>query len=470
MRQIKLPLSGQKKLSPLLFGHNLEHTRGCVYGGLSGELLRNRKFAGMPTKNQGCAEEWHPIGNVFCQMTNPPYTRHCEPSKMARKNEIHALSLQNLSEGLCGVEQGGLYLEKNKTYLFRIVVHAQYAACLTASLSDGDKTLVSHTFPVSNGDWETVSFSLSCPGQTENGKFSVTFGGKNEVTFGAFSLLPGDHFHGMRRDVTEKLKALSPKLLRWPGGNFAGEYRFKDGFLPPDRRAPIQSVMEEETQPFTHGYDNHEIGTDECLALCREVGAEPMITVNLFWDSPEDCADWVEYCNGDVSTPYGRLRAERGHPEPYNVRFWALGNEMGYAHMEGPDGAAAYYRAAKACGEAMLARFPNLTLVSSGPYLNEEWIKNSTLPLASIAPFTSHHFYGGFDETLKYVTDEQIRKGYERMMQTVGEAEDSLRVLSAGLNGKCRISLDEWNGWFAWYRRIAPAEGIFVAKMLHLLA
>ena len=76
-------------------------------------------------------------------------------------------------------------------------------------------------------------------------------------------------------------------------------------------------------------------------ALCREIGAEPFLTINAAWDSPEVCAAWVEYCNGPAESKYGRLRAQRGHQEPYNVKWWSLGNEMGYGHMEGantPDG------------------------------------------------------------------------------------------------------------------------------------
>ena len=89
-------------------------------------------------------------------------------------------------------------------------------------------------------------------------------------------------------------------------------------FLHPDRRAPMEGYMENETQPFTHGYDMHEIDTDDFIALCREIGAEPFLTINAAWDSPEVCAAWVEYCNGPAESKYGRLRAQRGHPELYS--------------------------------------------------------------------------------------------------------------------------------------------------------
>ena len=86
-----------------------------------------------------------------------------------------------------------------------------------------------------------------------------------------------------------------------------------------------------ETQPHSLGYDFNEINTDDFVALCKEIGAEPFITINPTWNTEEECAQWVEYCNGDVDTEYGRIRIERGYKEPYNVKYWSLGNEFGYA-------------------------------------------------------------------------------------------------------------------------------------------
>ncbi len=138
------------------------------------------------------------------------------------------------------------------------------------------------------------------------------FYGKATVTVGAFSLMNNDNFHGMRKDVIECMKQIGIKILRWPGGNFSGEYNWKDGLLPADMRSPFESYLGIETQPHTFGYDFHEINTDDFCALCREIGAEPFITINPAWNTPEESGQWVEYCNGDENTEYGRLRIERG--------------------------------------------------------------------------------------------------------------------------------------------------------------
>ena len=138
----------------------------------------------------------------------------------------------------------------------------------------------------------------------------------------------------MRKDVVECMRQLGIKILRWPGGNFSGEYNWKDGLLPADMRSPFESYLGIETQPHTFGYDFHEINTDDFCAVCREIGAEPFITINPVWNTPEESGQWVEYCKGDGNTEYGKLRIERGFKEPYNVQFWSLGNEFGYGHMD----------------------------------------------------------------------------------------------------------------------------------------
>lgn len=75
----------------------------------------------------------------------------------------------------------------------------------------------------------------------------------------------------------------------------------------------------------------------------------------------------MEYCNGDSSTMYGCLRAERGHPKPYGVQFWSLGNEFDYGHMEGDNTPGGYCQTALENGRKMLEVSPNLSLCSSGP-------------------------------------------------------------------------------------------------------
>ena len=388
--------------SPYIFGHNLEHTRSAINGGLSAQMLKNRKFAGKPAPNQGISSKWFPIGErvLFLQDASP-YTKHICLPNMKRTNERRSQIIQNLIEGqTAGMGQQGLSLVQGKPYELRIVAKVSAPLKLKVELTDRDGTKVYATHLLSflpSEDWLIKEFDMTPSGNDTNAAIRYTFTEQTEICLGALSMMPKDHFHGMRSDVVAHLKEIGPTLIRWPGGNFAGEYRWKDGLLPSDQRAPLQAYTEIETQPHSDGFDYHEINTDDFIALCREVGAAPLLTINLAWNSPEESAQWVEYCNGSADTEYGKIRAERGYPEPYNVHFWSLGNEMGYGHMEGPNGSIGYTEYALRHADAMLEITPDLELFASGPYPNDEWEifegKLRQLPMTNESSRTFKRFF-----------------------------------------------------------------------------
>ena len=473
--QLRIDLSARRASSPFLFGHNLEHTRACVSGGLSAQLLRNRKFAGRPGARTGVSAEWFGMGErvFFCNDQNP-YVRHYKPNGMWRRNETNAQTVQNPIEGqLAGIGQGGLFVKAGARYVLAVVARASRPVILTAGLTDrtGATVYARAEFRLEGDDWQRYETTLTASAQDGEACLRLAFTERASVIFGAVSLLPEENFHGMRRDVVDRLKKLGVGLLRWPGGNFAGEYRWQDMLLPVDMRAPLQAFTEDETQPYTHGYDMHEIDTDGLVALCREIGAEPFITINLAWDTPAECAAWVEYCNGPADSPYGRLRAQRGHEAPYNVRFWSLGNEMGYGHMEGPMQPAQYAAAAGAAAQAMLAVDPSLTLCSSGPYGSPDktgaWIDASARALLPMATYISFHTYSNIP--YDYTSPAAIRSAYQAALAAVKGNREALSALRALTPAGIHISYDEWNLWAAWFRKSSTPEGMFVASMLHMM-
>lgn len=469
--RIKIDAAHAEALPNRIFGHNLEHTRGALTGGLSAQLLKNRKFAGKPSP-AGVAADWEGLGDrAFYQTEGESYTRHAEGCDMPRRNELQRQSVQNIYGGECGIAQKGLFLEGGRAYELRLAAKSGASVTLTASLTDADGSTVyaARAFNLTPGDWQIHRATFTPPISDENAALRLTFTARTEVIFGAVSLLPEDHFHGMRRDVVECLKQIAPTVLRWPGGNFAGEYRWKDGLLPPDERGPLESLMEDETQTYAHGYDFHEIGTDEFIALCREVGAEPFFTINPVWCAPEESRQWVEYCNGAADTEYGAKRAERGHPAPYNVRLWSLGNELGYGHMEGPNSPAGYAALARTHADAMLAADPEITLFSAGPYPNDDWARDSAAALTPVSQCVSLHHYAFI--RMDY-TPAHAKETYEAVANAPGGAlalAERMRQSLDRFAPGAMISFDEWNVWYSWFRPSCAAEGVFTAKMLHML-
>ena len=134
------------------------------------------------------------------------------------------------------------------------------------------------------------------------------------------SAMPADHVDGFDPDVLAIARAARISEVRWPGGNFASHYHWRDGIGPAELRP---------TRP-NHawgGLEQNAIGTEEFLTFCRLIGAQPHLTVNSGTGNAREAAAWVEYCNGPVDTPMGALRAAGGHPEPHDVRVWEVGNE-----------------------------------------------------------------------------------------------------------------------------------------------
>jgi alpha-N-arabinofuranosidase len=140
------------------------------------------------------------------------------------------------------------------------------------------------------------------------------------IWVGPDSAIP--HTDGVRQGVLDALRALRPPVLRWPGGCYADTYHWRDGIGDPARRP---TTFNENFGTFEP--DDHAFGTDEYLRLCAAIGAEPWINVNMMSGSVAEMRDWMEYCNRAAGTDLARLRAAHGHPEPYGVRLWGIGNE-----------------------------------------------------------------------------------------------------------------------------------------------
>ena len=469
-----------KTVSPYLFGNNLEHTRSSVYHGISAQMLDNRKFAGKPSAMQGVAYRWYSVGEktytmlVYNKMTVSifsPYVRHDEDHyHMKRDHEQNFQQISNANEGeRCGIGQSELCVSEGKTYDFAIVLRSYNVDRISVALTSRyGQVYVMKDIEIDRNaeDWVRYTAKLTSPVSDADANIEITFTQTGSVAVGAVSLMDENNFRGMRKDVIEKMKEMGIKLLRWPGGNFAGEYNWFDGLMPVDMRSPLETYWALETQPHSQCYDFHEINTDDFIALCREIGAEPYLTINLAWNTPEENAAWVEYCNGDESTVWGKKRIERGYKEPYNVMLWSLGNEFGYGHMEGENSIHGYTRLAKENAEKMLKVSPNLTFCSSGPFPNEEWVEYSVKPLMSVSSTVSVHSY--VPGPYYYFTDK-IEDEYEKGVSKYLGVWDRVLKTHAQIPEGVTISLDEWNVWYSWYRPSCVVDGIFAALTMNMI-
>ena len=178
--------------------------------------------------------------------------------------------------------------KKEFPYVCRVIAKSLQPTLLKIALTDrhGENYAESET-TLDNVEFVEIEVVLQTYADDCDADLRITFNQYGTITIGTVSLMPQYNFHGMRSDVVDLMKEMGIRILRWPGGNFAGDYYWKDGLLPVDMRSPLESHWRLDTQPHTNGYDYHEINTDDFIALCRKIGAEPFITLNPTWNTAQ---------------------------------------------------------------------------------------------------------------------------------------------------------------------------------------
>jgi len=222
-------------------------------------------------------------------------------------------------------------------------------------------------------------------------KFTLTADAPGQLVVRHVFLLPADAINGADPDIVRFLKAAHLPLLRWPGGNFVSTYHWQDGIGPVEQRPTKPNYAWGAIEPNT-------FGTDEFIAFCRAVGCEPMICLNAGSGSPAEAAQWLEYCNGPATSPMGRVRSANGHPEPFHVQRWEVGNELwGHWQMEWST-ASGYVDRYKGFAQALVSTDPDIRLYACGaPAMSgKQW--NDTLISGlgtSLVSITDHPLIGG---------------------------------------------------------------------------
>ena len=223
---VEFNMDSTKILSPLYFGDNLEHTRGCISGGLSAQMLKNRKFAALPS-HDGCAQFWERIGSRTYFALKEPYTCHGEGYKMVRSHERYCQRITSYHPEPAGIRQRGLWVQSGKNYLFTMAAKVFAPLDVTLRLTTSETSvLFETTLHLEQTDFSTVQVPLSPKESAAGAALEIFFREPGTLSIGSVSLLPADHFLGMRKDIIEKMKELGIRLLRWPGGHFSGEYHW----------------------------------------------------------------------------------------------------------------------------------------------------------------------------------------------------------------------------------------------------
>ena len=221
-------------------------------------------------------------------------------------------------------------------------------------------------------------------------------------------------------------------------------YEWEDGVGPRTQRPVRQDLAWRSIEPNL-------VGTDDFIAWARRAGAEPMLVVNLGTRGAESARDLVEYVNAPAGTTFADRRAANGHPAPYGVRTWGLGNEMDGPWQIGHKTAVEYGRLASAAGSAMRLVDPSIELVTcgssgSGMPTFGAW-ERTVLDLAW--DVTDHVSVHGYYDPAAYPTVAEYlacSRDLDEMLVTVAGIADSVAE-ERGSAKRIGLSVDEWNVW-----------------------
>ena len=377
-------------IHPFVHGMFTELLGNMFENGIWAEMLSDRKFfypvdnseTLSPRNSRGHQLRWRPIGpeSSVTMDKEHPYVGKQSP-------------VVSLGTGRNGIRQAGLWLEKGRGYTGRVVLKSQGSATVSVSLvwGSGPSDRQTVVFDSITKDYKKYYFNFTAGADVKDAALEITGQGTGSFEIGAVSLMPADNIEGFRADLVEILKYVGSPIYRWPGGNFLSGYEWRDGIGDPDQRPPRYDYA-------WNTVESNDMGTDEYMTWCRLLGSEPYLVVNTGFGDAYSAAQWVEYVNGAESTPMGRLRAKNGHPAPYRVIYWGVGNE-GYGEWQlGHMSPEHFVLKHNYFGEAMLEKDPDIKLIASGASVPEQssQYRNYRKPYQTELPVP---FLGDFDWT-----------------------------------------------------------------------
>jgi alpha-N-arabinofuranosidase len=474
------------EISRLIYGQFIELLFNYFEGGLWSEMLGDRKFFYpvnsndkiQPVNTRNYLGRWKPLGSdEFVRMdSTDAYTGEHSVKVLLEKNKDR------------GIVQAGLVLQPGKAYTGYIIIKAIPGTIVNVSLAsaNGEKRI---TVPVRiiKNDYCKYPITFTATPSTEKATFEIAAKGSGLFRIGCVSLMPADNIKGFRADILHDLKEMNLGIIRW-GGNASSGYNWRDGVGERDKRAPRYDYA-------WSAMESNDVGTDEYMTLCKLLNVEPYIGVNAGFGDAYSAAQWVQYVNGPQSMPMGKLRAANGHPEPYKVKWWGIGNEMYGEWQLGHMPIKYYVVKHKIFASEMRKADPSITLVASGaspfemgatsvytshpeiakvPYSygsEQDWSGNLLAHDSKYMNFIAEHLYpisdsayNEKDQKFDRVDDslpQRIRRLPNRIKGAAEAYNEYVKRMPFIKNEGIYIALDEWrmkDGW-GLEDALATAEG-----------
>jgi alpha-L-arabinofuranosidase len=295
--------------------------------GLLAELLHDRKFEEGDRDGNGVSAAWVPEERVHDRYWELRDGRGVNDRYSIDHNVFYGggasqqIQITGPGSNHASVYQIGLQLAKDRRYAFYVYLRKNGAGTGFVEFDKlGGPNYFHKDFEIATEGWGKYTAEFTAPENTSEARARIGFVGTGTFWIDSASLMPADNVDGIRRDVIEALRPIHVSVLRYPGGCYADYYNWKNGIGPRDKRPDKWSTV-------WHEWNSNDFGTDEYMELAQTLGYDGHITVNYSSGTAQDAAEWVQYANGSAETAMGHRRAQNGHPEPYGIKLWAIGNE-----------------------------------------------------------------------------------------------------------------------------------------------
>ncbi|MBD5354848.1 MAG: alpha-L-arabinofuranosidase [Bacteroides sp.] len=379
------------EIQPTMYGLFFEDINYAADGGLYAEMVKNRSFE-FPQNLMG----WESFGKVSVRDDDGPFDRNPHYVRLLPSGHPHK------STGLTNEGFFGVAYRKGEEYRFSVWARtigdkaSRIRVELTDPASMGEtQVTASARLTIGSTDWQRYTLTLTPSETVRKGQLRIFLDSDAGCDLEHVSLFPADtwmgHENGLRKDLAQKLADIRPGVFRFPGGcivegtDLATRYQWKNSVGPVENR-PLNENRWHYTfnhRHFPDYYQSYGLGFYEYFLLAEEIGAAPLpvISVGLACQYQnkgmdahvpldslqpyiDDALDLIEFANGPADSGWGKLRAEMGHPEPFGLRFLAIGNEQW--GPEYPERLAPFI-------EAIRSKYPDIRIVgSSGPKASGE--------------------------------------------------------------------------------------------------
>ncbi|CCA90085.1 alpha-L-arabinofuranosidase C-terminal domain-containing protein [Novosphingobium sp. PP1Y] len=347
------------------YGMFIEPIGGLVARSIWAEMLDDRKFyypvvtaakdVPPPPNPEGrpgvTYRKWRPIGNdgAVEMDTSDPFVGKQSPKVVVQGKEVR------------GLGQSGISIAAGKRYVGHFWLSGDPGVKVQVALVWGkgraDRMVVALQAP--RRGWQKAEFAFSPNTDASDARLEITGTGSGTFRVDAISLMPDDNIDGWRADTTAIARSLNSGMWRLPGGNFLSDWDWHGALGPRDKRAPIFDHAWSAMQP-------NDLGMDEWMKLTQILGVDPYVTVNAGLGDAHSAAEEVEYLNGPATSEWGARRAANGHPKPYAVKYWNIGNEPYGWWQIGRTTLDYFMIKHNRFAEAMRAVDPSIVLIGSG--------------------------------------------------------------------------------------------------------